>query len=111
MKLERWGDSDSDEMGAQIAHFRFTVMKMKESSQWWQANEMFRISESHPYVGVRVSAAGEGEPAGGRGRAEQPRPRPRPGDRGAADQRAAALLAPAADPRQDRAPALPPRTR
>ena len=70
---------------------------------------MFRISESHPYVGVRVSAAGEGEPAGGRGRAEQPRPRP--GDGGAADQRAAALLAPAADPRQDRAPALPPRTR
>ena len=109
MKLEWWGDSDSDKMGAQIAHFRFTVMKMKESSQWWQANEMFRISESHPYVGVRVSAAGEGEPAGGRGRAEQPRPRP--GDGGAADQRAAALLAPAADPRQDRAPALPPRTR
>ena len=111
MKLERWGDSDIDKMVAQIAHFRFTVMKMKESSKWWQANEMFRISESHPYVGVRVSAAGEGEPAGGRGRAEQPRPRPRPGDRGAADQRAAALLAPAADPRQDRAPALPPRTR
>ena len=60
-------------------------------------------------MGVRVSAAGEGEPAGGRGRAEQPRPRP--GDGGAADQRAAALLAAAADPGQDRAPTLPPRTR
>ena len=82
---------------------------MKVPSQWKQCNELLHVSESHPYVGVRVSAAGEGEPAGGRGRAEQPRPRP--GDGGAADQRAAALLAPAADPGQDRAPALPPRTR
>ena len=82
---------------------------MKVSSQWLQGNELLHVSESHPYVGVRVSAAGEGEPAGGRGRAEQPRPRP--GDGGAADQRAAALLAAAADPGQDRAPALPPRTR
>ena len=96
---------------AQFANFRFTVSKMKVSSQWLQGNELLHVSESHPYVGVRVSAAGEGEPAGGRGRAEQPRPRPSPGDGGAADQRAAALLAPAADPGQDRAPALPPRTR
>ena len=96
---------------AQFANFRFSVTTMKVSSQWWQCNELLHVSESHPYVGVRVSAAGEGEPAGGRGRAEQPRPRPRPGDGGAADQRAAALLAPAADPGQDRAPALPPRTR
>ena len=95
---------------AQFANFRFSVTTMKVSSQW-QGNELLHVSESHPYVGVRVSAAGEGEPAGGRGRAEQPRPRPRPGDGGAADQRAAALLAAAADPGQDRAPTLPPRTR